>query len=254
VPVPQNTARHGGPSACGVCHADKPADQLATSLTGWWPQAGVRAARRERLADAFDDATATSSQRPLLEIIADESEAPTLRGAALIVLGARFGAGAAQAIAPLLRHKNVILRAKACEALAAAKAKQAAGALVPLLDDPSLRVRHTAALALRDLGDQRAEAALHALADDPATTRLMVPHLELAQIAASRRDFATARKELTTVVRLAPYHVDALVELAALSAEQGDFAEAKSRNAQALALQPHHKGALELQGKLDVVK
>jgi HEAT repeat protein/cytochrome c554/c'-like protein len=254
VPVPQNTAKHGVPNACGVCHADKPVDQLTTALTGWWPQAGARAARRERLADAFDDATATTSQRPLLEIIADEDEAPTLRGAALVVLGARFGAGSARAIAPLLRHKNLILRAKAAEALAAAKARQAADALVPLLDDPSLRVRQTAALALRDLRDERSEAALHALADDPATTRLMVPHLELAQIAAGRHDFTTARKELTTVVRLAPYHVDALVELAALSAEQGDFAEAKARNAQALALEPHHKGAVELQGKLDLVK
>ncbi|HWU89654.1 MAG TPA: multiheme c-type cytochrome, partial [Kofleriaceae bacterium] len=51
VPVPENTTRHGVPSACGVCHADKPAASLATSLTGWWPDAAKRQARRLRLAD-----------------------------------------------------------------------------------------------------------------------------------------------------------------------------------------------------------
>jgi len=250
VPVPDNTVKHGVPNACGVCHAAKPADQLATSLAAWWPQANVRAARRKRLADAFDDATMAASQRPLEEVIRDAGEAPTLRGAAAIVLAKRFGPPAAKVLLPLLREANLGLRVKGCEALAAAKATQATGAIAPLLGDSSLRVRLAAALALRDLHDARAEAALRALADDPATTRLMPPHLELAQIAAGRHDLKTARKELRTVAHLAPYYSDALVELGALSAEEGDFAEARARVAQALALEPHHKGALQLQGRL----
>src|SRR4029453_9559887 len=129
VPVPENTTKHGVPSACGVCHADKPADQLAPSLAAWWAQASVRAARRKRIADAFDEATMTASQRPLLEVIGDEGEAPTLRGAAAIVLGRRFGPATAKALVLLLRHPNLILRVKGCEALAAAKATQAADAI-----------------------------------------------------------------------------------------------------------------------------
>ena len=251
VPVPETTVKHRVPNACGVCHTDKSPDQLATSLAAWWPHADVRAARRKRLADAFDEATAAASPKPLRDVIGDEDEAPTLRGAAAIIIGRRFGPPAAKAIAPLLRHPNLILRAKACEALAAARGTAFADGIAGLLADRSLRVRLAAAQALYDLRDPRAEAPLRALADDPVTTRLMAPHLGLAQLAAGRRDFTAARQELTKVARLAPYYTDALVELAALSAEQGDLAEARARNAQALALEPHHKRALGLQAKLD---
>ena len=90
------------PNACGTCHADKPLDKLAAAITKWWPDATQRQARRERLADAFDEATAGASPAPLRLVIADEDEAPTLRGAAAITLARRTHEGATDAVLPLL--------------------------------------------------------------------------------------------------------------------------------------------------------
>ena len=251
VPVPENTTRHGVPSACGVCHADRPAASLATSLAGWWPGAATRQARRLRLADAFDPATAKRSARPLLEVIIDTAEAPTLRAAAAMLLAIRFGPESARALVPFLDSPDVVLRAKACEALAAAHATAAADAVARRLDDPSLRVRLAAALALFNLRDPRGEPALRRLAETPATSHLLLPHQALGLVLANRGDLAGARGELTQVVRLSPYFTDGLVELAAIAAAGGDLAEAHARVDQALQLEPHHARALALRAKLD---
>jgi hypothetical protein len=250
VPVPANTTRHGVPSACGVCHADRPAEALAAWTAAQWPDSARRAARRLRLADAFDESTAKASAHPLEAVIGDADEAPTLRGAAALALARRFGAAAAPAIRPLLVNRDLLLRAKACEALGRARATVAGDAVTARLADPSLRVQLAAALALYDMRDPRGEPALARLAAAPASADLMVPHLELGNAAARRGDLATARRELTRVVELAPYFVDALVTLASFAAQQGDLAEARARVAQALALEPHHKGAVGLSTKL----
>jgi hypothetical protein len=250
VPVPENTVRHGVPNACGVCHADKPAAALATSLTAWWPNAAVRQARRLRLADAFDPATEKQSARPLLQVITDPAEAPTLRGAAAVVLGLRFGPQTARALLPFLDSPDVVLRAKGCEALSAARATGAADALAKRLADPSLRVRLAAALALEDLHDPRGEAALRQLAAAPESANLVIPHFELGRGLARRGDFAGARAELTRVARLSPYFTEALIELAAVIADAGDLNEARARLDQALALEPHHARARDLRDRM----
>ena len=250
VPSPSNTERHNVPNACGVCHADKPAADLTGSLANWWPHANKRQHRRERLADALDEATAKDSAPALLSVIADSEEAPTLRGAAAIVLARRFGARTAPKLEPLLHDKNLVLRAKACEALGAARAIGAADAVAVLLVDPSLRVRLAASLALFDMHDPRGEPALQRLADTPDTSHLMVPHLEVGTMMGRRGDYAGARRELTWVARLAPYYTDALVDLAAIDAELGDFTEARRRIEQVLQLEPAHRGALALRARL----
>jgi len=250
VPAPANTARHHVPSACGVCHADRTPDALQAWLVAQWPDAPARQARRTRLADAFDDATARDSARPLQAVIGDVAEAPTLRGAAALAIARRFGAVAAPALRPLLDSDDVLLRAKGIEALGLAHASGAVDAIAARIADRSIRVQLAAALALYDLHDPRGEPALAQLARAPATATLMVPHLELGNADARRGDLAGARRELTQVVQLAPYHVEALVRLAVLAAQQGDLVEARARVAQALALEPHHKGALGLAAQL----
>jgi Flp pilus assembly protein TadD len=178
------------------------------------------------------------------------AEAPTLRGAAAIVLARRFGARTAPALERMLRDKNVVLRAKACEALGAARAPAAADAVAALLVDSSLRVRLAASLALFDMHDPRGEPALQKLADAPETSHLMVPHLEIGTMMGKRGDYAGARRELTWVARLAPYYTDALVDLAAIDADLGDFREARRRIDQVLQLEPAHRGALALRARL----
>ena len=250
VPAPQTTDSHHVPNACGTCHADKPAAVLAESLAAWWPDAIKRQARRIRLADAFDETTARASARPLAAVIADAGEAPTLRGAAAILMARRFGPQTAPTIEPLLASADLVLRAKACEALGYAHARSAAGAVSERLGDASLRVRLACALALLDMGDPRGEPALAQLAGDEATSHLMLPHLELANAALRRNDFKAAQRELMRTVELAPYSVDALTKLSAATAELGELPTARVYVRRALALEPHNRDAVELSGKL----
>jgi HEAT repeat protein len=250
VPSPALTARHGVPSACGVCHADRSADDLGRAVAAWWPEAAARQARRLRLADAFDDRTAPASAAALVAVVADTAEAPSLRGAAAVILAQRFAPRAAAAVRPLLDSPDVLLRAKACEALGVAGAVDAAGPLGARLADPSLRVRLAAALALNAIGDPRAEAALHRLADSPDSAHLLQPHLVLGPLLARRGELAGARRELEWVARLTPYYADALVQLAEVAVRQGDGAEALTRVEQALRLDPTHRQAQALRNRL----
>jgi hypothetical protein len=238
VPVPGN---HDVPDACSTCHAGR--KDLQRALVGWWPKAAARQARRMRLADAIDDRTAKDSARPLLQVMADAAEAPTLRGAAAVLLAERFGPQAAMAVVPLLRAEDPLLRAKACEALAVGRATGAADALAAVVDDPSPSVRLAAAMALASMNDRRAEAALRALVGDARTTALWQPHFMLARGLLSRGDLAGARSELATVVRLTPYNADALTLLADVTARMGDPAAARALLEEALRFDPQHAGA-----------
>lgn len=253
VPVPQNTSRHAVPNACSVCHASKTPDDLAKAIETWWPDAHVRQSRRIRLADAFAHETSADSLRPLLAVIADVDEAPTLRGAAAIVLGRRGGPRIAPVLVKLLDEQNVLLRAKAAEALAAARATSAGDALANRTGDPSLRVRLAVALALHDLRDPRGDAALQRLADDPATSHLILPHSELGDAAGARGDWSAAKRELDWVVRLSPSFTDAIVKLGAVERELGNAKAARRRVDQALQLEPHHRAGTALRSLLDRV-
>jgi Tetratricopeptide repeat/Cytochrome c554 and c-prime len=251
VPVPANTARHGVPNACATagCHADWRPERVEAALTRLWPDAPGRAARRQRLADAFDEKTAAESLQPLLDTIADTREAPTLRGAAAVILAQRFPPRVA-AVLPLLSARESILRVKACEALATAHARPAADALFAHVDDSALPVRQAAALALAAVGDARAEAALARLARDESSAHLMQPHLALGMMYARRGDLAGARRELTEVARLTPYFADAIVQLAQVAARQGDPDSARAYLNDVLQLDPNHPAARSLLPKL----
>jgi hypothetical protein len=230
VPVPGNRARHDVPDACSTegCHATWKPERVAASWTKLWPKAATRAARRLRLADAFDEKTAADSERALVDTVGDTTEAPTLRGAAAMVLAQRFPARA-QVLASLLGDGSVTLRAKACEALGVARAGGASDLLYARGSDEALPVRQAAALALFALGDARAEALLVRLAEDPSSSHLMQPHVALARVALRAGDLGRARAELETVARLTPYFGEALVQLAKVAARQGDTAAADAR-------------------------
>jgi HEAT repeats/Cytochrome c554 and c-prime/Doubled CXXCH motif (Paired_CXXCH_1) len=250
VPSLTNTAKHKIPNGCTLCHGDQPVPALAAAAAKWWPALGAREARRVRLADAFDEATAPQSARPLTAVVMDEAEAPTLRGAALMVLAMRFGASAAPAIAPSLEAKDPLLRAKAAEALGGARVKSAADALAGRLGDSSLRVRLAAAMALAAIADPRAEAAMRALADDPTTSDLLPPRMWLGGHLARRGDLAAARRYLGGAVQLSPYNTEALWHLAEVVARQGDLALARRLITRALALEPAYQPALDLLRRL----
>ena len=217
------------PNACATssCHADWSAERVEAAWRQRWPNAAAGAARRRRLADAFDEATAAASLQPLIDTLGDPAEAPTLRGAAALILAQRFPAGAA-ALLPLLDAADITLRAKACEALGVARARPFVDALYRRGSDPALTVRQAAALALSALGDPRAGELLERLGREPASSHLLQPHVALAQSALRGGDLTRARSELEAVARLTPYFAEALVQLARVAARQGDREAAQS--------------------------
>jgi hypothetical protein len=243
VPNIRNTIAHGVPNACGVCHRDQSAGALATSLDSWWPDAHARSERRIRLADAIDEKTAAASLPALSAVVRDSAEAPTLRGAAAVILAQRFPAAAADVIAPLLHDGSEVVRARFIEALGYANARSAADGVASLAGDPSIRVRQNAALVLASFDDPRAPAALAKLTADPATAHLVRPHILRGIGAANRGDFDAAIRELEFALNDAPYATDALVLLADIYARRGYLAHAKSLLEEALRFDPGHRGA-----------
>jgi hypothetical protein len=243
VPNIRNTIVHGVPNACAVCHRDTSAGVLAASLDAWWADAHVRTERRIRLADAIDEKTAASSLPALSAVVRDSAEAPTLRGAAAVILAQRFPAAAADVIAPLLHDSNQLVRARFVEALGYANARQSADAVASLVGDPAIRVRQNVALVLASFGDSRAPAALVKLTGDPATTHLVRPHILRGIGAANRGEFDAAIRELNIALNDAPYATDALVLLADIYARRGDVPHAKSLLEEALRFDPSHRGA-----------
>jgi hypothetical protein len=243
VPNVRNTIAHAVPNACGVCHAEKSAGALAVSLDTWWPGVHARNERRIRLADAIDEKTAPSSLPALSAVVRDPSEAPTLRGAAALLLGQRAATAAADVLTPLLHDTNEVVRARFVEALGYANARQSADAVASLINDPSIRVRQNAALVLASFDDPRAPAALAKLAGDPATAHLVRPHILRGIGAASRGDFDAAVRELEFALNDAPYATDALVLLADIYARRGDVPHARVLLEETLRFNPSHRGA-----------
>jgi hypothetical protein len=245
IPNVRNTIRHDAPNACGVCHADKLPTDLARTLAAWWPNVAARHARRNLLADAIDEKTSGASLPALTAVVRDPSEAPTLRGAAAVLLGQRFPAAAAPILVPLADERSEVLRARVLEGLIFTGDRTASDAAARHIDDSSLQVRQVAALVLASLHDPRGEAALRRLASAPATSGLFRPHVMLSVSAANRGDFETARREIDAALTAAPYVADALVFRADLDARAGNFPAARQELEEALRFEPSHHGARE---------
>ncbi|RKH49642.1 HEAT repeat domain-containing protein [Corallococcus llansteffanensis] len=244
VPVPKNTALHEVPNACNSCHTKETPDAMDAALTKWWPKAEARQQRRLRLADAFDEKTAAQSRGPLEAVLADTTEAGTLRGAAAKFLARRFKRDVVPALrASLKGTTDSTLRSDLIDALGSVNAREAAEDLVPLLNDGSLWVRQGAALTLASFGDARAMPALQALATQPETSGLVQPHVMLGQLAMRRKDVATATREFERALDLQPYNADVLVRLADLYVVQGNVAKGRERLEEALRFDPQSRSA-----------
>ena len=250
VPAPLNTARHGIPSACGDCHEKKEATALQQDLLRLWPAAGKRQARRQRLADAIDEATAAQSETALVMVIGDATESPALRGAAAVLLGQRFPARATAPLIPLLRHPSSLLRARALEGLGFAKSKESADRVAELMSDSSVMVRQMAALVLTALGDPRAQAALRHLADDPQTSGLARPHLNLGMAELQRGNPNQGIEDLEHAVDRMPYLSDALAALARAYLGTGRPGLARERAMEALHFAPQNATAARVLAQL----
>jgi HEAT repeats/Tetratricopeptide repeat/Cytochrome c554 and c-prime len=238
VPVPENTRRHGIPNACNECHSQRSPEDMSRALRGWWPGAAARQARRLRLADAFDDHASKGSLPALEAVLADTSEAPTLRGAAALLLAGRFPRQAQRPLVAALSDPDPVLRARLANAVGLAPSRESVAALAPLVSDANLEVRHAASVTLGSLGTPEGRAALERLAADPATQGLVRPHVLLAAYAARQSDFAQAARRLEEALDLQPYQADVLVMLAQVRDRLGDKAGARAALEEALRFDP----------------
>jgi hypothetical protein len=243
IPNPSNTQRHAVPNACGVCHANRSADQLQASMKTWWPDVEARQARRSRLADAVDEHTRDASLNALTAVVSDRAEASTLRGAAAVLLAQRFPSQASAKLVPLLRDPDPLVRTRLIESIGYANARNAADSVAAYTNDPSVPVRQMVALVLASFDDPRGMPAIQALTSDPKTRALVRPHIVLAINAAKHNDLGRAKQELELAVTEVPYLPDALVMLADISMRNHDAARARAWIEEALRFAPDHRGA-----------
>lgn len=243
VPAPQNTTRHGIPNACNTCHTKQTPEAMTQALAKWWPKSVKRQERRLRLADAFDEKTASTSRPALEAVLADVKEVPSLRGAAARLLAQRHKREAVPALHTALKGtQDSRLRLDLIESLGiAGGGKDLSEDLAPLLQDGSLWVRQASALTLASLGDARGVWALEKLASEPETSGLVQPHVLLAQLAVRRKDLVTAAREYERALDLQPYNVDALIRLADILVVQGNVAQGQERLSEALRFDPQSR-------------
>jgi hypothetical protein len=216
---------------------------MQDAMERWWPDVRSRQQRRLTLAEAIDEKTAASSLVALSSVVADAREAPSLRGAAAILLAQRFPFAAHDAITPHLLDRSALARSRFIEALGYARDRRSADAVALCTTDGSIHVRQMAAIVLTSLGDPRGEPAIRQLADSPETHALIRPHIMLAIAAANRGDLYGAQRELEFVVGEAPYVTDSLVMLGDIRARRGDFTGARGWFEEALRFDPSHRGA-----------
>ena len=240
VPVPQNEARHAVPSACRRCHGQETPNQLADSLARLWPGAARRQARRLRLADAIDEKTAPGSEAALRAVLADRTEAPSLRAACAQLFAQRFPKSAFDVLLPLLSDPSSLVRTRALEGLGGLHDRRAGDHIAPLLQDRSRMVRLEAALALAMASDPRAEAPLRKMARDPIERGLLMPHYVLGLLAMRQGDPSAAATRLEQAVDRVPYYTDALLALAEIYARTGRPALARQRLQELLSFEPQH--------------
>lgn len=161
VPVPKNTATHGIPNACNLCHTDKNAEWASQQVSIWYgDNLGMRLSRR---ADAF--AAARRSDQGaislLLQILNDDTESALIRANAAGYLGGfPNNPWAYNAVERALSDAQPLVRATAAVAIRprAAQREALAPKLVSLLSDPVSTVRVSAATALVAMGAREVPA------------------------------------------------------------------------------------------------
>ncbi len=176
-------------------------------------------------------------------MIADVDEAPSLRGAAILILAENDPQRAVRALPALMRARDATLRARAATAAGMMGLREARPALVELARDRTMLVRAAAVTALAATEAPEAEEELRRLTRDPAGQALPDPHIHLALMLGHRGDFAAATRELERALELRRYSVAAMLALFDGYMELGRVDDARGVIEQALRYEPGNQGA-----------
>ncbi|SFM53516.1 HEAT repeat domain-containing protein [Shimia aestuarii] len=258
IPRPDLADSTGAPDACTDCHTGQSPKWAADAIADWypegrWTQSHFGTALAKGLADPVAGA------KGLIDLAGDSEVNALARATALWVLSNAGDAVHIDDIAPLLKHGDPLIRANAVSALRAIPATLTAPYLVAALEDPSRNVRLAAARAVVTIPPDSAPAALRP-AYGPAS-RAMVQflknqfdfpeaHLQIAGIALTQREFASAERAFQTVVALDPHHGDAWVMLVRIAGALRGEDAARKVLAEALERLPDNPALLDLARQL----
>jgi predicted CXXCH cytochrome family protein len=266
VPVPAATGRLGIPNACNQagCHSDQSSEWASEKAIAWWgdyqdePLARTQAIAWGREQDA-------RGLPGLLEIVADGTEDPLLRGGAVTLVGRVGEQSALPELLAALSDTHQVVRSRAALAAGAIGHPAAIPKLKQLVQDKVYGVRVRAAFALAQLeyvppteNDRLAlEKALSEheassfgiLADSPNT------HVTIGQALEVLGRFEAASASYQRALRVSPGHRSALerlelLELAASKYERlkemvGPHLEKDIRLKVALGIAKTHRGMIK---------
>ncbi|SHJ30822.1 Doubled CXXCH motif (Paired_CXXCH_1) [Shimia gijangensis] len=243
VPRPDLTAKTGAPNACNDCHADQSPQWAARQVERWYPNSTNRGSHFSEVFFAARQGRPEMG-RLLADLALYDGLPAIVRATALEQLQAYITPELADAVAPLLRDKNPMVRANTVPLQRSAKPQDMIARLFPLLEDTRRVVRITAARELLTTpasglsGDQRS-AMSRAFGEwqNALQTRLDYPetHMQLGGIALTTRNFAGARAAFLEAVRMDPQMVQAwsIIIRLSLAMEEPDAARAALVEAQA---------------------
>ena len=246
VPRPDLAGATGGPDACTDCHQNRDPGWAAETVRRWFPDDTHRRSHYgETLAHGREDAVSAAGD--LADLATDTSEPGIVRATALWLLEQSNSASTAQRLTPLLADPDPLVRAAAVGVQRAAPPEERVRRVSDLLADPVRNVRTAAVRVLLD-------APIAGLPDDFAAdlraarsewqmslaNRLDFPEtqLQIAGIALTMRDFASATGAFREAIRLDPQRVDAWAMLVRLAAAIEGNNAARAVMSDALAFNP----------------
>lgn len=225
IPRPDLGAQTGGPDACTDCHADRDQDWAAGQIAGWFPDSSRRGAHYGQVLAAGRSDPGTA-EPDLVALALDEAQPGIVRATALYLLQPQAGPALADQTAPLLAHRDPVIRGSAAVLQRGAPLDLRLDRLMPLLSDPRRSVRIAAAKQLLDTPADQLLPSQSALLREgmrdwqrSLATRLDFPetHLVLGGMALTTRRFPAAMQAFAEVVRMDPQRAEAwsiLVRLA----------------------------------------
>ena len=246
VPRPDLDAVTGAPDACTTCHTGETPEWAAAQITEWYPESTHRGPHYgETMAQGLADPVAAAGE--LITLAFDPERPGIVRATALWILGQSGSPEAAEAVEPLLRDPDPVVRAAAVDAQRMAAPPDRVPRLVASLSDPIRSVRISAARAMIDApiahmpdameaarrqATEEWQAAMAGRLDFPET------HLQLGGVALVLRDPVGASAAFREAVRMDPQLVQAWSMVVRIAALTGNSEEARAALEEALAANP----------------
>jgi len=258
IPRPDLGASTGASDTCTDCHDDRTQAWAADQIETWFPQSRQRGSHfSEAFAQARENPGAVAPQ--LREIALDRTRPGIVRATALYFLQPLASPELADALAPLLKDPDPLVRGGAAVLQRGAPADQRASRLAPVLADPVRTVRISAAKQMLDTDPDQLTPSQRAILGEAMadwkgslSNKLDFPetHLVLGGMALTLRNANAAEAAFREVVRLDPQRNEAWPMLVRLTHITKGPDGARRVVNEALTHLPDDPALLQLQAQL----